>query len=57
MINGSVISIKFTNIVYTNPHVFKVNENDCLLFDCYDNTFINIYEKIKFKEHIQIIIL
>lgn len=51
LINGSVISIKSTNIAYAKPHILKVNGNDYLLFDECEDIFINGYEKkIKFKD-------
>lgn len=51
LINGSVISIKNTNIAYVKPHILKVNGNDYLLFDECDDIFINGYKKkIKFKD-------
>ena len=47
LINGSVISIKNTNIAY----VKKVKGNDYLLFDECEDIFINgYYNKIKFKD-------
>lgn len=49
--NGSVISLKNTNIAYTKPHILKVNGNNYLLFDECDDIFINGYnKKIKFKD-------
>ena len=51
LINGSVISIKSTNIAYAKPHILKVNGNDYLLFDECEDIFINGYEKkTKFKD-------
>ena len=51
LINGSVISIKSTNIAYIKPHILKVNGNDYLLFDECEDVFINGYDKrIKFKD-------
>lgn len=51
MINSNVISLKKINIVYTNPHVLKVNGNDYLLFDECEDVFINGYDKrIRFKD-------
>lgn len=51
LINGSVISLKNTNIAYVKPHILKVSRNDYLLFDEYDDIFINGYDKrIKFKD-------
>lgn len=45
LINGSVISLKNTNIAYIKPHISKVNGNDYLLFDEFDDIFINGYDK------------
>lgn len=51
LINGSVISIKSTNIAYIKPHILKVNGNDYLLFDECEDVFINGYDKrIRFKD-------
>ncbi len=51
LINGSIISIKNTNIAYVKPHILKVNNNDYLIFDECDDIFINGYNKrIKFKD-------
>lgn len=51
LVNGSIISIKSTNIAYTKPHILKVNGNDYLLFDECEDIFINGYDnKIKFKD-------
>ncbi len=51
LINGSVISVKSTNIAYAKPHILKVSGNDYLLFDECDYIFINGYDKrIKFKD-------
>lgn len=51
LINGSVISLKNTNIAYTRPHILKVKGNDYLLFDECEDIFINGYNnKIKFKD-------
>ena len=51
LINGSVISIKSTNIAYVKPHILKVNGKDYLLFDECDDIFVNGYDKgIKFKD-------
>ncbi len=43
LINGSVISIKNTNIAYVKPHILKVNGNDYLLFDECEDIFIKGY--------------
>ena len=49
--NGSIISLKNTNIAYVKPHILKVNNNDYLLFDECDDIYINGYNKrIKFKD-------
>ncbi len=51
LINGSITNIKFTNIVYTKPHILKVNGNDYLLFDECDDIFVNGYKKrIKLRD-------
>ena len=51
LINGCIINLKNTNIAYTKPHILKVNGNDYLLFDEFDDIFINGYnKKIKFKD-------
>ena len=50
-INGNIKSIKNTNIAYVKPHILKVKNNDYLIFEEYDEVFINGYnEKIKFKD-------
>ena len=49
--NGSVKSIKNTNITYVKPHIVKIKDINYLLFDESDDIFINGYEKkIKFKD-------
>lgn len=49
--NGSVKSIKNTNIAYVKPHIVKIKDINYLLFDESDDIFINGYEKkIKFKD-------
>ena len=49
--NGSVKSIKNTNIAYVKPHRVKIKDINYLLFDESDDIFINGYEKkIKFKD-------
>ncbi len=51
LVNGSVISLKNTNIAYVKPHILKVKGNDYLLFDECRDIFINGYDKrIKFKD-------
>ena len=51
IINGSIKSIKETNIAYVMPHIIKVNNIDYLMFDECDDIFVNGYdEKIKFKD-------
>ena len=50
-INGNIKSIKNTNIAYVKPHILKVKNNDYLVFEEYDEIFVNGYEKkIKFKD-------
>lgn len=50
LINGSIISLKNTNIAYVKPYILKVSGNDYLLFDECDDIFINGYnKKIKFR--------
>ena len=50
-INGNIKSIKNTNIAYVKPHILKVKNNDYLIFEEYDEVFINGYkDKIKFKD-------
>ena len=49
--NGSIISLKNTNIAYVKPHILKVKDNDYLIFEDSENVFINGYNnKIKFKD-------
>ena len=49
--NGSIISLKNTNIAYVKPHILKVKDNDFLIFEDSENAFINGYNKnIKFKD-------
>ena len=49
--NEYIKNIKETNIAYVKPHVLKIKNNDYLIFEEYDDIFINGYnEKIKFKE-------
>lgn len=51
LINGSVTSLKNTNIAYVKPHILKVKGNDYLIFDECEDIFINGYNKrIKFKD-------
>ncbi len=40
LINGSVISLKNTNIAYVKPHILKVNGNDYSIFDECKDIFI-----------------
>ena len=48
--NGSIISIKDTNIAYVKPHILSINNTNYLLFNDYDYIFINGYnKKIKYK--------
>lgn len=44
-INGNIKSIKNTNIAYVKPHILKVKNNDYLVFEEYDEIFVNGYEK------------
>ena len=44
-INGNIKSIKNTNIAYVKPHILKVKNNDYLIFEEYDEVFINGYEE------------
>ena len=46
LINGSIISLKNTNIAYVKPHILKVNDTDYLLFDECDDIFINGYNGV-----------
>ena len=49
--NGSIKSIKNTNIAYVKPHIVKIKNNNYLIFDECDDIFINSYkQKIKFKD-------
>ena len=49
--NGNVINIVNSNIAYVKPHILKVKNNDYLIFEEYDEVFINGYkDKIKFKD-------
>lgn len=49
--NGSVKSIKNTNIAYVKPHIVKIRDINYLIFDECDDIFINGYDKkIKFKD-------
>ena len=50
-VNDNIKLIKNTNIAYVKPHILKVKNNDYLIFEEYDEIFINGYEmKIKFKD-------
>ena len=50
IINGSIISIKGTNIAYVKPHILSINNTNYLIFNDYDYIFINDYnKKIKYK--------
>ena len=46
LINGSIISLKNTNIAYVKPHILKVNDTDYLLSDECDDIFINGYNGV-----------
>ncbi len=49
--NGSIKSIKNTNIAYVKPHIIKIKNNNYLMFEECDDIFINSYkQKIKFKD-------
>ncbi len=49
--NGNIKSIKGTNIAYVRPPIARINNNDYLLFENYNNIFVNGYdEKIEFKD-------
>ncbi len=44
-------NIKGTNIAYVKPHILSVNGNDYLLFEEYEDVFINGYsQNIKLKD-------
>ena len=45
LINGSIISVKNTNLAYVKPHILKVKGNDYLLFEDTNIVFINGYNK------------
>ncbi len=48
---GSIISVKDTNLGFVKPHVLKVKGNDYLLFEDAKTVFINGYkDKIKLTE-------
>lgn len=49
--NGSIQSIKNTNIAYVSPHIITINKIKYLVFNNSNNVFINNYnEKIKIKD-------
>ena len=49
--NGSIQSIKNTNIAYVKPHVITIKNNDYLMFEETDYVFVNGYKKkIMFKD-------
>ena len=49
--NGSIISLKNTNIAYVKPHILKVKGNDYLILEECEEVFINGYnKKIKLKD-------
>mgnify|MGYP000155841549 FL=1 len=51
IINGNIKSIKNTNIAMIKPHIVKIKGIDYLIFDDFNDIFINGYkEKIKFKD-------
>ena len=45
LIEGSIISVKNTNIAYVRPHILKVKGNDYLLFEDSNIVFINGYKE------------
>ena len=48
---GSIISIKGSNIAYVSPHIITIKENNYLIFNESDKIFINDYFKcIKLKD-------
>lgn len=51
IINGSIKSIKETNIAYVKPHTVIINNNNYFIFEESDDVFINSFDnKIKFKD-------
>lgn len=50
LINGSVIGLKNTNIAYAKPHMLKANGNNYLLFDKFEDIFINGYDLLTFNK-------
>ena len=51
IINGSIKSIKETNIAYVKPHTVIINNNSYFIFEECDDLFINDFNnKIKFKD-------
>lgn len=51
IINGSIRSIKETNIAYVKPHTVIINDNKYFIFEECDDVFINSFDnKIKFKD-------
>lgn len=51
IINGSIKSIKETNIAYVKPHTVIINDNNYFIFEECDDVFINSFDnKIKFKD-------
>ena len=42
---GSIISIKGSNIAYVSPHIITIKENNYLIFNGSDKIFINDYFK------------
>ena len=56
-VNGNIISIKNTNLVYVKPHILKVKGNDYLLFEDSNIVFINGYKDkimlIELEKHIK----
>ena len=49
--NGSIRSIKKTNVAYVEAHRIVINNITYLMFDESDNVFVNdLYTKISFKD-------
>ena len=49
--NGSIVSIKKTNVAFVSPHVVVINDISYLMYDETDVVFINdLSIKIKFKD-------
>lgn len=51
IINGSIKSIKETNIAYVKPHTVIIKNNNYFIFEECDDVFINNFNNtIKFKD-------